>query len=101
ALDGCSLVDEVGGTTCRLIDGETVEGVLDAPRGSATYRVDVFSPDVALDLVLAANGGGVQVSVLDWRGNALGSAARGDDAPEARLSAQLPLPGTYGVRVSG
>jgi hypothetical protein len=63
--------------------------------------VDVFSPDAALELVLAAKGGSSQVSVLDWRGNSLGTAVRADDASEVRLTAKLPLPGAYGVRVSG
>jgi hypothetical protein len=101
AADVCTLVDEIRGTTCRLIDGETVEGVLDGPGGSATYRVDVVSTDATLDLVLAAKDGGTEVSVLDWRGKPLGTAVHGDGAPEARLAAKLPLPGVYGVRVSG
>lgn len=101
AFDGCTLGEEVRGTTCRLTSGGAVDGVLDASGGSATYRVDVFSPDATLELVLAAGGSSTQVSVLDWRGSPLATAVRGDDAPEVRLSAKLPLPGAYGVRVSG
>ena len=101
AFDGCTVADEVRGTTCRLLSGETVEGVLDAPGASATYRVDVFSVDATLDLVLAPPGGGTRLSVLDWRGNPLATAVRADEAPEVRLSAKLPLPGAYRVRVTG
>jgi hypothetical protein len=101
AFDGCTLADEVRATTCRLEDGQTVEGMLDALRGSATYRVDAFSPDATLELQLAAKSGSARISVLDWRGNTLGTAARGDDGPDVRLSTKLPLPGAYGVRVSG
>lgn len=100
AVDGCTLADEVRGATCRLLDGTTVDGALGGPASSATYRVDVFAPDATLDLVLAAESAGIQVSVRDWRGRALGSVVRGADAPEARFRTRLPLPGAYGVRVS-
>lgn len=99
AFDGCTVADEVRGTTCRLLSGATVEGVLDAPGASATYRVDVFAPDTTLDLVLAAKGG-TRLSVLDWRGSPLGATMGSDDAPAVELSAKLPLPGAYGVRVT-
>lgn len=101
AQDSCTPGDEVHASSCRLVDGVTVEGSLDSPGASATYRVDVLSPDATLDLVLAARGGSTRVSVLDWRGQALASAVRADSAPDTRLSVKLPLPGAYGVRVSG
>ena len=101
AFQECTLADEVRAATCRLQDGQAVEGTLDATGGSATYRVDAYSADVTLDLMLTARGASTEVSVLDWRGNSLGSAVRGDDAPDLRLSTTLPLPGAYGVRVRG
>lgn len=100
-FEGCSLADEVRAMTCRLNDGEPVKGTLDGQGGSATYRVDAFAADATLELVLTAQGGAIQVNVLDWRGSTLGTAVRGDDAPEVRLSTNLPLPGAYGVRVTG
>jgi hypothetical protein len=101
AFDGCTLADEVRATSCALKDGETVQGTLAAPTGSATYRVDAFAPDATLELRLAGKGGSTEVRVLDWRGGTLATATRADDAPDVRLSTKLPLPGTYGVRVVG
>jgi hypothetical protein len=101
ARQGCALADEIRSTTCRLNDGQPVEGTLDGPTGSATYRVDALAPDLTLNLVLAAQGGSTRISVIDWRGDTLAEATRDADAPEVRLSATLPLPGAYGVRVSG
>jgi hypothetical protein len=101
ASDDCTLAPAIRATTCRLADGTTVEGSLGEPGGSATYRVDVFSPDTTLELALAAPGESIRATVLDWRGNALGSTVRGDADQEARLSIGLPLPGAYGVHVSG
>jgi hypothetical protein len=100
ASDACTLTDDIRATTCRLRDGVAAEGALDPVGGSATYRVDVFSEDATLDLVLNADSGGKHLSVLDWRGAALGEATQSANAPDLRLSARLPLPGTYGVRVS-
>jgi hypothetical protein len=101
ASDGCSLTDEVRATTCRLVDGETTEGTLDAAGGSATYRVDVLASDTTLELALAVAQGGIRLRLLDWRGAELGEAARGEAAQEAHLSARLDLPGAYGVRIDG
>jgi hypothetical protein len=98
---GCTLGAEIRATTCRLVDGRTVEGALADAAGSATYRVDALGPDTALDLVVAGSGGSIRVTVVDWRGTVLGQAVRSDDAPEARLSARLPQPGAYGVQVDG
>jgi hypothetical protein len=102
AAEACTTVrDEVGASTCRLVDGDTVEGMLDQSRGSATYRVDALAPDATLGLVLMGRGGSTAVTVLDWHGRALGEALRADAAPDVRLSVRLPLPGVYGVRVQG
>jgi hypothetical protein len=101
AAEACTMRDEVGASTCRLVDGQTVEGMLEQPRGSATYRVDALAPDATLELVLAGRGGSTVVTVLDWHGRALGEALRADAAPDVRLSVKLPLPGVYGVRVRG
>ena len=100
AFDGCTLADEMRGTTCRLLDGMTIDGALDGPAGGATYRVDAFGPDTTLELVLASESAGLKVSVRDWRGQELGTTVRGDGAPDVRLSTKLPLAGAYGVRVS-
>jgi hypothetical protein len=99
AYDGCSVTDEVRATTCRLLDGQTSEGTLDATTGSATYRLDVFAPDASLDLIARAEGGGATVTVLDWHDSPIGESALTSEKPEAHLTASLPLPGTYGVRI--
>jgi len=101
AFDGCTTTSEIRGSTCRLVDGEMVEGTLAQPGSSRTYRFDALAADTTLDLQLMATGGSTKVTVTDWRGENLGSALRADDAPDVRTSVKLPLAGVYGVTVSG
>lgn len=104
-FDGCSLEDGVSATTCPLRDGATVEGVLGEPGQSATYRLDTFASDVTVELLLTVPDGvdtaAAELAILDWRGDVIGAATLEGDAPEARLSATLPLPGAYAVRLGG
>jgi len=99
AQDACTTGEEIRATTCRLLDGATLDGSLTDASASATYRIDVLAPDATLDVLLAGPSGNTQVAVLDWRGAILGEAI-GGDGPEARLQTRLALPGTYGVRVT-
>ena len=101
ASDSCTTTGEVRATTCRLADGQTAEATLDDPGTIRTYRVDALTADTALELQLRASGGSTRVTVTNWRGETLGSALSADDAPDARTSVKLPLPGAYGVTVSG
>lgn len=96
----CLLGGEIRPTSCRLGDGATVEGTLGAD-GSATYRLDALGPAATVALTLRARGGSTAVSVLDWRGQVIAAGLRADDAPDVRVQASLPLPGTYAVRVTG
>ena len=101
ASDSCTTTDGVRATTCRLVDGQTVEATLDEVVSSRTYRFDALTADTTLELQLRAFGGSTKVTVTDWRGETLGSALRADDAPDIQTSVKLPLPGAYGVTVSG
>lgn len=101
AADACITADEIRATTCRLLDGTVVEGSLSDPDASATYRIDALGPRGSLDLVLAAQGGGSYLGVLDWHGTLLAETTAGDSAADLHLHADLPLPGTYGVLVKG
>ena len=101
ASDACTTTSELRASTCRIAGGQTVEGTLDQPGSSRSYRFDALTADVALDLHLRATGGSTKVTVTDWRGEVLGAALRADDAPDVRTSVTLPLPGAYGVTVSG
>jgi hypothetical protein len=101
AADACTTATEIRATTCRLLDGATIDGSLSDPDGGAIYRVDALGPQGALDLVLAAQGGGAYLGVLDWHGALIAETTAGDAASELRLHADLPLPGTYGVLVKG
>lgn len=101
AFDGCTTTSEVRGSTCRLVDGQTVEGALDQPGSSRTYRFDALTAESSLELHLRATGGSTKVTVTDWRGAALGTALRADGAPDVRTTVKLPLAGVYGVTVSG
>jgi hypothetical protein len=98
---GCTTDGEVRSSTCRLVDGQTVEGRLDAPGGSQTFRLDAFEAETVVALQLSATDGSTRVAVTNWRGETLGAAQRADAAPTVTLTLKLPLPGAYGVTVSG
>jgi hypothetical protein len=101
AADGCSLEGGLHGATCRLIDGQPVQGMLTPDVASATYRVNAYAADASLEITLSASGGSVTLDVLDWRGASIGSARAGDGGAETRYSVALPLPGAYRVRIGG
>ncbi|MGE3270977.1 MAG: hypothetical protein AB7P40_19645 [Chloroflexota bacterium] len=101
AATPCTTGPDVRATTCRLRSGQTVEGSLVGAAASATYRVDAVAAETTLELLLAGTGGSTRVVVTDWRGTELVAAARGDSAPDVRTSVTLPLPGAYGVTVTG
>ncbi|MFN8635670.1 MAG: hypothetical protein U0893_17620 [Chloroflexota bacterium] len=101
AQAACSLDEKLDATTCRLLDGQTVE-VRPVDSGStSTYRLDVLTPDATVNLKLTGKGGSSKVALIDWRGGTLGEGVRGDDAPDVTVSTKLVLPGVYAVRVSG
>jgi hypothetical protein len=84
---------------------------------SPTYRLDTFGPDATVELLLGASDGAsgamtgemadgmtlglAELAILNWRGDVVGAATREANAPEIRLTATLPLPGAYAVRISG
>ena len=101
AADSCTTIGEVRASTCRLVEGQTVEGTLNQAVGSATYRFDALAPDSVLELQLRATGGSTRLTVTDWRGQPLGTALRADDAPDVQTTVSLPSAGAFGVTVSG
>jgi len=98
AADTCSRAGELRATTCRLIPGQAVEDGLASAVEPTVYRVEALTSDTKLDLTLAGTSD-LTMSVLNWRGEELASAA-GGPSPETHLSTSLPLPGTYGVRLT-
>jgi hypothetical protein len=100
AADTCTTAPEVQASSCRLSDGIVVDGTLDGSSSGRTYRLDVLTADTTLELQLRGTGGSTKVAITDWRGEALGTALRADDAPDVRTTVTLPLPGTYAVTVS-
>lgn len=99
--DGCIVADQLQARSCRLRNGVTAESEVVPRHGGATWRLDLLAPDATLDLVVGAEHGNPVASVLDWRGQTLSTSVQADDADDARLSIVLPLPGVYGIRVSG
>ena len=103
AADTCSRVGELRATTCRLISGQAVEDGLASAVEPTVYRVEVLTSDTKLDLTLTGTSetatSDLTMAVLNWRGEELASAT-GGPSPEAHLSTSLPLPGTYGVRLT-
>src|SRR5260370_42042991 len=65
------------------------------------YRIKAFGSQTALEVVLAAQGGGAYIAVLDWHGGILAETTGGGPSPELNLLADLPVPGVYGVLVKG
>jgi hypothetical protein len=101
AAESCTLDGTLHGATCRLVDGQPIEGTLAPGERSATYRVDAFAADASLDVTLAASSGSIMLDVLDWRGASIGSASARDGGDETRFSVVLPLPGAYRVQIGG
>jgi hypothetical protein len=100
-IAGCIIADQLQATSCRLMADGTVEGEVTLRHGGATWRLDVLAPDATLDLAVGDEHGRTEVSVLDWRGQALATSVRNEGMPEAHLRVVLPVPGVYGVRVGG
>lgn len=103
ASDVCSTADEVRATTCRLLDAPTelLRGRLEGPGATATYRVDVLGPGATINVVLSSEDDRVVGSLIDWRGTVLGQTTQGTHAARKELTATVPLPGVYGLRVEG
>jgi hypothetical protein len=97
AADGCTLADEVRGTTCR----GGGEGRLDGPGSTATYRVDVLGPGASISVVLVSENESLNATLLDWRGNAVGQTTLGPGAQNPAMPIAVPLPGVYALRVAG
>jgi hypothetical protein len=103
ASDACTTSDEIRAMTCRLLDGQTepLRGQLDGPGATATYRLDVLGPGATVSVTLASEDDTVNASLLDWRGTVLGQTHPGPEAATSVLSATVPLPGVYGLRIEG
>jgi len=98
AADACARAGELRATTCRLISGQAVEDGLASAVEPTIYRVEALRSDTKLDLSLSG-APGLTMAVVNWRGEELASAT--DDASaDAHLVTRLPLPGTYGVRLT-
>lgn len=96
----CSRAAELRATTCRLVPGQALADSLADTGGSAMYRLDALTPGSTLNLTLTGGPADTSVAVLNWRGEEIGTTARSGNAPDARLSVGLRVPGAYGVRVS-
>ena len=103
ASDACTTGDDVRATTCRLLDGsiESLRGRLDGPGAATTYRLNVLGPGATVNVMLSSEDDTVNASLVDWRGTVLGQTSPGTRAASKVLTAAVPLPGVYGVRVDG